>query len=139
MAEEKKSFNVLNILKKEYPFEGILLGLLGALVLVLGVYIFEGEVLEVRLTEWWIFDAPWKIVTFSFIIMAIGAAALIYAIAPFFIPGLKEMNKVSWPNRNMLNNHLARVFGFLLIVAVMFILYDLVFVPLFNFLYQLGA
>jgi preprotein translocase SecE subunit len=139
MAEEKKSFNVLNILKKEYPFEGILLGLLGALVLVLGVYIFEGEVLEVRLTEWWIFDAPWKIITFSFIIMAIGAAALIYAIAPFFIPGLKEMNKVSWPNRKMLNNHLARVFGFLLIVAVMFILYDLVFVPLFNFLYQLGA
>jgi preprotein translocase subunit SecE len=139
MAEEKKSFNVLNILKKEYPFEGILLGLLGALVLVLGVYIFEGEVLEVRLTEWWIFDAAWKIVTFSFIIMAIGAAALIYAIAPFFIPGLKEMNKVSWPNRAMLNNHLARVFGFLLIVAVMFIIYDLVFVPLFNFLYQLGA
>jgi preprotein translocase SecE subunit len=139
MAEEKKSFNVLNILKKEYPFEGILLGLLGTLVLVLGVYIFEGEVLEVRLTEWWIFDAPWKIITFSFIIMAIGAAALIYAIAPFFIPGLKEMNKVSWPTRSMLNNYLARVFGFLLIVAVMFILYDLVFVPLFNFLYQLGA
>jgi preprotein translocase SecE subunit len=71
--------------------------------------------------------------------MAIGAAALIYAIAPFFIPGLKEMNKVSWPNRAMLNSHLARVFGFLLIVAVMFIIYDLVFVPLFNFLYQLGA
>lgn len=139
MAEEKKSFNVLNILKKEYPFEGILLGLLGALVLVLGVYIFEGEVLEVRLTEWWIFNAPWKIITFSFIIMAIGAAALIYAVAPFFIPGLKEMNKVSWPTRIMLNNYLSRVFGFLLLLAVMFILYDLVFVPLFNFLYQLGA
>jgi preprotein translocase subunit SecE len=136
---EKKSFNVLNVLRKEYPFEGILLGLLGTLVLVLGVYILEGEVLEVRLTDWWIFDAPWKIVTFSVIIMLIGASALIYAIAPFFIPGLKEMNKVSWPTRSILNNHLARVFGFLIIVAVMFILYDLVFVPLFNFLYQLGA
>jgi preprotein translocase subunit SecE len=136
---EKKSFNVLNVLRKEYPFEGILLGLLGTLVLVLGVYILEGEVLEVRLTDWWIFDAPWKIVTFSIIIMLIGASALIYAIAPFFIPGLKEMNKVSWPTRSILNNHLARVFGFLIIVAVMFILYDLVFVPLFNFLYQLGA
>ncbi len=139
MAEEKKSFKVLDVLRKEYPFEGMLLGLLGTLVLVLGVYIFEGDVLEVRLTDWWIFDAPWKIITFSIFIMAIGAAALIYAVAPFFIPGLKEMNKVSWPSRSMLNNHLARVFGFLLILAFMFILYDLVFVPLFNFLYQLGA
>jgi preprotein translocase subunit SecE len=136
---EKKSFKVLDVLKKEYPFEGILLGALGTLVLVLGVYIFEGNVLEVRLTDWWIFDAPWKIVTFSFIIMAIGAAALIYAVAPFFVPGLKEMNKVSWPTRAILNNHLARVFGFLILVAIMFILYDLVFVPLFNFLYQVGA
>jgi len=36
MSEEKKSFKVLEILRREYPFEGVLLAILGALVLVLG-------------------------------------------------------------------------------------------------------
>lgn len=139
MAEEKKSFKVLDILKREYPFEGVLLAFLGALVLVLGVYIFEGQVLEVTLTDWWIFNAPWKVTTFSVIVMLIGLSALVYALMPFFLPGLKEMNKVSWPNRVMTNNYLARVFGFLLFLAFVFILFDFVLQPIFNFLYQLGA
>lgn len=139
MAEEKKSFKVLDILKREYPFEGVLLAFLGALVLVLGVYIFEGQVLEVTLTDWWIFNAPWKVTTFSVIVMLIGLSALVYALMPFFLPGLKEMNKVSWPNRIMTNNYLARVFGFLLFLAFVFILFDFVLQPIFNFLYQLGA
>jgi preprotein translocase SecE subunit len=139
MSEEKKSFKVLEILRKEYPFEGILLTLLGTLVLVLGVYIFEGEVLEVTLTNWWIFNAPWKITTFSILVMLIGGGALIYSVAPFFLPGLKEMNKVSWPTRSETNNYLGRVFGFMLFLAVTFILYDLVFQPIFNILYELGA
>lgn len=139
MAEEKKSFKVLDILKREYPFEGVLLAFLGALVLVLGVYIFEGQVLEVTLTDWWIFNAPWKVTTFSIIVMLIGLSALVYALMPFFLPGLKEMNKVSWPNRVMTNNYLARVFGFLLFLAFVFILFDFVLQPIFNFLYQLGA
>lgn len=139
MAEEKKSFRVLEILKREYPFEGVLLAILGGLVLVLGVYIFEGDLLEVTLTDWWIFNAPWKVITFSVIVMLIGLGALVYALAPFFLPGLKEMNKVSWPNREMTNNYLARVFGFLLFLAAVFIVYDFVLQPIFDALYQLGA
>ncbi len=139
MAEEKKSFKVLEILRREYPFEGVLLAMLGGLVLVLGVYIFEGEVLQVTLTDWWIFNAPWKITTFSIIIMLIGLSALVYALAPFFLPGLKEMNKVSWPNRVMTNNYLARVFGFLVFLAAVFIVFDFVLQPIFDMLYQLGA
>jgi preprotein translocase SecE subunit len=139
MAEEKKSFKVLEILRREYPFEGVLLAMLGGLVLVLGVYIFEGEVLRVTLTDWWIFNAPWKITTFSIIVMLIGLSALVYALAPFFLPGLKEMNKVSWPNRVMTNNYLARVFGFLVFLAAVFIVFDFVLQPIFDVLYQLGA
>jgi len=71
--------------------------------------------------------------------MLIGLSALVYALAPFFVPGLKEMNKVSWPNREMTNNYLARVFGFLLLLAAVFIVYDLVLQPIFDVLYRLGA
>ncbi len=141
MAEKQddKIGKVISILKKEYPFEGLLLGVLGALVLVLGIYIFEGEILEIRLTSWFIFATDLRISIFSIIVMLIGAVALIIAMAPFFVPGLKEMRKVSWPTRKVLQNHTARVFGFMIVLAIMFILYDLVFQPIFEYLYGLGA
>lgn len=137
--EENKTFKVLEILRKEYPFEGLLLGLLGALVLVLGIYIFEGEVLQIRFTDLWIFNTDLKITIFSIIVMLVGTAALLFALAPFFIPGFKELKKVSWPNKDTIYNHTARVFGFLIFLAVTFIVYDFIFRPIFNFLYELGA
>jgi preprotein translocase subunit SecE len=144
MAEQKdtkqdKIGKVLTILKKEYPFEGLLLGLLGVLVLVLGVYIFEGERLTIRFTDLWIFDSPLKITIFSIIVMLVGAVALIMAVGPFFIPGLKEMNRVTWPNKPTIYNNFARVMGFIVVLGAMFILYDAVFRPIFDFLYGLGA
>lgn len=144
MAENKKTpqdkvSKVLAVLKKEYPFEGLLLGLLGMIVLVLGVYIFEGEVLAIEYTNLWIFDAPYKITIFSIIVMLVGAIALIISIGPFFLPGLREMNRVTWPNKPTTYNNLARVFGFIIILGIMFILYDLVFRPIFDVLYGLGV
>lgn len=139
--EETKptAVRVLEILKKEYPFEGTLLALLGIVVIVLGVYIFEGQVLQIRLTDWWIFNTPLKIQIFSVTVALIGAAALFYALMPFFVPSFKEMNRVSWPDRDTMYNHTARVFGFLIFLAVTFILYDFIFRPIFSFLYDLGV
>ncbi|MGM0435649.1 MAG: preprotein translocase subunit SecE [Bacillota bacterium] len=149
MAEKKdtkqdKIGKVLDILKKEYPFEGLLLGLLGILVLVLGVYIFESEtfgsnILVIRFTELWIFDSSLKRTIFSIIVMLVGAIALLMAVGPFFIPGLKEMNRVTWPNKPTFYNNFARVLGFIVVLGAMFILYDAVFRPIFDFLYGLGA
>lgn len=130
---------VMEILRKEYPFEGMLLALLGAVVLILGVYIFEGQVLQIRLTDWWIFATPLRITIFAILVGLVGLAALLYALAPFFIPSFKEMNRVSWPNRETMYNHTARVIGFLIFLAVTFILFDLVFQPIFAFLYDLGV
>ncbi len=141
MAEKKeeKVSKVLKILKTEYPFEGLLLGVLGALVMVLGIYILEGDVLRITMTDFWLFNTPTKINIFSVVVIIIGAAALIVALAPFFIPGLSEMRRVSWPNKKTMGNHTARVFGFVIILGIMFVLYDLIFRPLFDFLYGLGA
>jgi len=136
---EDKIGKVFSILKKEYRFEGLLLGFLGAMVLVLGIYIFEGQLLEIQLTDWFIFATELRINIFSIFVMAIGAVALIISLAPFFIPGVKEMRRVAWPSLNTLKNHSARVFGFMIFLSVMFVLYDLVFSPLFDYLYGLGA
>ncbi len=131
---EKKVSKVMEILRTEYPFEGILLGVLGLLVLLLGVYIYEARVLEITMTDWWIFNTEAKIVMFSIIIMLIGLGALVYAFGPFVVPGFKEMNRVSWPTRNTMVNHSSRVLGFIAFLGFMFIIYDLIFVRLFGWI-----
>ena len=121
---EQKPSRVLEILRKEYPFERIALGILGALVIVLGVYLVEGRLLTIRLTNWWIFNTDTKILIFSIFVIAIGALSFFMAIWPFFVPSFGEMKKVTWPGRSMILNHTARVFGFILSISAFFIVSD---------------
>ncbi|MFH5881655.1 MAG: preprotein translocase subunit SecE [Candidatus Izemoplasmataceae bacterium] len=137
-TDEKKQSKLLEILKTEYPFEGVLLGFLGILVLIIGVYIFEGQVLVIRLTSLWIFNTPTKITIFSIIVMVVGTGAIALAFSPFFIPGLKEMKRVTWPTRSLFLNHTARVLGFITFLGFMFVLYDSVLAPIFSWLYEIG-
>ena len=135
---EVKPNKIIEILKKEYPFERILLGVLGALVIILGVYLVEGEVLQIRLTSWWIFNEAWKRTTFAIIIIAIGVVSFFMAVWPFFVPSFSEMRKVTWPNRSTILNHSARVFGFIIILSLFFVLVDFGLIPLFDWLTGLG-
>ena len=136
--QEHKPNRVLEILRTEYPFERILLGVLGAFVIVLGVYLLEGTVLEIKLTTWWIFDSELKRTIFSIFIIVIGSVAFLMSIWPFFVPSIAEMRKVSWPKRKTILNHSARVFGFIIFVALFFVLIDLGLQPFFVWINGLG-
>ncbi|MGS0973799.1 MAG: preprotein translocase subunit SecE [Candidatus Izemoplasmataceae bacterium] len=136
---EEKSNKVIEILRKEYPFERMLLGVLGAIVIVLGVYLVEGRVLEIRYTDLWIFNSQLKITIFSIFVILIGVVSFLLAVAPFFIPSFAEMRKVSWPTKKVIANHSARVFGFIIVIGLFFILYESVFNPLFIWLNTIGA
>lgn len=136
---DKKPNRVLEILRKEYPFEKILLGVLGALVIILGVYLVEGTVLEIRLTNWWIFNTDGKILAFSIFVIVIGAVSLVMALWPFFQPSLVEMKKVTWPNRKTILNLSTRVFGFIIVISMFFIIIDFALRPFFQWITQLGA
>jgi preprotein translocase subunit SecE len=137
-VEEIKKNKVLEILQKEYPIEKLLLGVLGAVVLILGVYLIEGQVLEIRYTDLWIFNSSTKILIFSIFVVLIGAVAFVMAVYPFFVPSVAEMKKVSWPTKNVIVNHSLRVFGFILFVAFFFVLIDFGLRPLFNWINELG-
>ncbi len=132
--EEKKTSKVMEILKTEYPFEGMLLAFVGLLVLLLGVYIYEARVLEITRTDWAIFSTPLRIQLFSILIILVGAGAVLYALLPFMIPGFKEMNRVSWPTREKMLNHSGRVLGFILFLGLIFVIYDAIFNPIFSWL-----
>ena len=138
-VEEVKKNKVMEILRKEYPFEKILLGILGAIVLVLGIYLVEGTILEIRFTDLWIFNSELKITIFSIFVIVIGAASFVISIWPFFVPSVGEMKKVSWPTKVMITNHSVRVFGFIFFLGLFFVIIDFGLRPLFIWLLGLGA
>lgn len=138
-TEDVKTNKVLEILRKEYPFERVLLGVLGILVIVLGVYLIEGSILEIRYTDLWIFNSDTKILIFSIFVVLVGSVSFLMAIWPFFVPSFAEMKKVSWPNQKTIANHSARVFGFIIVLALFFVLIDLGLIPLFDLIRELGA
>jgi len=133
-VQEQKPNKVIEILRKEYPFERILLGILGAFVLILGVYLVEGEVLTIRLTTWWIFNTEVKRTIFAIFIILVGTFAFLLSVWAFFVPSFAEMKKVTWPNRSTILNHSARVFGFIIILSLFFVVIDFGLIPLFQWL-----
>ena len=135
---EVKKNKIIEILQKEYPVEKLLLGVLGAIVLILGIYLIEGQVLEIRYTDLWIFDSTTKILIFSIFVIIIGATAFVMAVYPFFVPSYAEMKKVSWPTKNVIMNHSLRVFGFIFLIAFFFVLIDFGLSPLFGWINELG-
>jgi len=141
--EEVKKNKVIEILTKEYPFERIIMGILGIIVIVLGTYLLMGEFIYITQTDdWWnswIFGTQTGITIFSIFILVVGVASFFVAIWPFFKPSLSEMKKVTWPNGKTIRNHSARVFGFILFLAMMFVLFDLAVKPLFFWINGFGG
>ena len=137
-VEEIKKNKIIEILKKEYPVEKLLLGVLGSIVLILGIYLVEGQVLAIRYTDLWIFNNDTKILIFSIFVILIGSVAFIMAVFPFFVPSFAEMKKVSWPTKNIIVNHSLRVFGFILLIAFFFVIIDFGLSPLFEWINKLG-
>lgn len=141
MAEKSKQqqSKVIELLKKDYPFERVLLGILGLFVLILGVYLVQGDMLRITNTDLWIFNHPTKILVFEIFVIVLGAIAFLMAIYPFFLPSVSEMKKVSWPTPKVIANHSARVFGFIIFLSLVFMAYDFVFRPIFKYLNSLGV
>ncbi len=136
---QSKTSKVLEILRTEYPFERVLLGVLGLLVVLLGVYLLEGTMIAITRTEWWIFNAEWKRTMFSIIVIVLGTISFFMAVWPFFAPSIAEMKKVSIPNRNTTLNHIARVFGFIIFLSLFFTLLDWPLRKIFEWLAEIGA
>ena len=82
--EEKKGNKVLAILMKEYPAERILMGVLGIIVIILGVYLIQGDILTIQnSTDWWnswVFGSDTGILIFSIFIVVVGVVSFFVAI-----------------------------------------------------------
>lgn len=123
-VQEQKQSKVMQVLKTEYKFEGILLGVLGLLVIVLGVYLIQGDKLAIKWTDFWLFDSEVKRLIFAIVVTVIGAGAFLMAVWPFFIPSWEERKKITWPKRDTILNHSGRVYGFIIFLILFFVLID---------------
>lgn len=142
MTPEEKKSRVMEILKKEYKIENILLIILSPVLVLYGVYIVSGSFGTVDLTEFlgeseyafinWFFQTDLaRILTGSFLIL-IGSLVIVFLMWPLLRPSIAEMKKVSWPTGKILGINSIRVFGFLLFLMAIFIIYGLALDPLFK-------
>jgi preprotein translocase SecE subunit len=149
--QEEKGNRVLRILTTEYPADRILVVIMGLLVTVVGYYLVSGHVptgstqpyLSITNTDaWWnswIFGTDTGIMIFQIFILLMGIGALIMGLYPYFKPSIKEMKRVTWPSASIIKNHSLRVFGFILFLVSVFILYQIVLYPLFDLFDKWGS
>lgn len=139
MAEKEKK-SLMSLLGKEYKYEGLLLLVLGIITTVLGVLIHLGvttkgsEGLVINENFYFIGEYP-KL--FAWVLITLGAAAIILAIYPYYKPSIKEMKRITWPSKKEMLSNTLIVIAFIVIVAFLFLGYDAILnqvVKLFKYL-----
>jgi len=146
MTPEEKRSRVMEILKKEYKFENWLLAILSPVLILYGVYIILAKFgtatiplgqSGIDFIDWFFKTDLARILTGSFLIV-IGTLVIVYLAIPILKPSLAEMKKVTWPTAKILGGNAVRVFGFLLFLMFLFVVYGFALDPLFQWIYSLG-
>ena len=122
MAEKEKK-SLMSLLGKEYKYEGLLLLVLGIITTVLGVLIHLGvttkgsEGLVINENFYFIGEYP-KL--FAWVLIILGAAAIILAIYPYYKPSIKEMKRITWPSKKEMVKYTITTVCFVVLFALFF-------------------
>ena len=119
-SKELKQSKLQEILSTEYKWETYLLGVLAVVAIALGLLIFT-DVLTVNEGTPIIGNYP-KL--FAWIITIVGAIGLILFAVPLFKPAVPELKKLSWPTWRVFVANTTRVFIFLIVMSLLFMLYE---------------
>lgn len=117
---EQKS-KLMEILRKDYRWENYLFFTIALVVLLLGVLILNNTLI---INEDAFLIGPIADI-FAWLMVAFGGLALIYAVYPFFKPAFPEIKRVSWLKGKKYFGNVIRVFIFIIILALLFLLFDM--------------
>lgn len=117
--KEQKS-RIWEILSKEYKWENYLFLLISVVVLVLGTLILTGT-LTVKENMPILGSHP---KAFAWVLVVVASFGTLYAVYPFFKPAFPELKRVKWLSKKEFLADSIRVFMFLIIFTLLFILYD---------------
>lgn len=113
-------YRIAEYLKTEHKWENYLFVFVSLVVMVLGGMILSGS-LVVRDSFPLIGEHP---VAFAWILIGIAVVALLYSLYPFFKPAFPEFRKITWLTLPKFVGDSIRVFLFIAIFVLLFILYD---------------
>lgn len=125
MAERQKqdvskASKLKEILSTEYRWETYLIGVLSIFALALSLLMLTG-VLTVKESTPIIGSNP---LVFEILLLVLSVAGLILFAIPFFRPAVPEISKLSFPTWRVFIANTTRVFIFLLVVVLLFLLYE---------------
>lgn len=111
---------ILEYLKTEHKWENYLFVVVSVVTLLLGILMLT-NVLVVKEDFPLIGKYP---DAFAWTLVVISGIGVLYAIFPFFKPAFPEFKKISWLSGIKFLGNSIRVFLFLIIFALLFLLYD---------------
>ena len=118
--EESKPSRIWEYIKTEHKWENYVFLVISVVTLILGVLILVGT-LVVRSDFPVIGGIP---MVFGWILVVVAAAGVVYALYPMFKPAFPELKKITWLTGSKLVGNIIRVFLFILIFTLLFLLYD---------------
>lgn len=113
-------YRIAEYLKTEHKWENYLFVFVSLVVMVLGGMILSGS-LVVKNSFPLVGDHP---VAFAWILIGVSFIALLYSLYPFFKPAFPEFKKITWLTLPKFIGDTIRVFLFIAIFVLLFILYD---------------
>jgi preprotein translocase subunit SecE len=115
-----KGGKLREILSTEYKWETYLIGILSFVAIALALLMLT-DVLTVKSDTPIIGSNPRL---FEWLILGLGVIGLILFAIPFFRPAVPEIKKLSFPTWRVFLANTVRVFIFLLVVILLFLLYE---------------
>ena len=124
MSEQKKvksNKGVMSFLSKEYKYENLIMAFFALVAIVLGALILTGT-LTVAEGFFLLSDYP-KLV--AWVLVGLGVVSLLLVIWPFYKPSFDETKHIKGLKKSEFLINIARVLCFIIILALLFFLYDL--------------
>ena len=119
-SNEIKPSKIKEILTTEYKWETYLLGVLSVFAIALGLLIFTGVLTVNESTP----VIGGNGVLFAWIITIVGAVGFVLFAIPLFKPAVPELKKLTFPTFKVFVANATRVFIFMIVLALIFLLYD---------------
>lgn len=134
MSEQKNVKNnkgVMSFLSKEYKYENLIMVFFALFAIVMGALILTGALVIDK--NFFLIGSYPKVA--AWILVGLGVVTLLLVLYPFYKPSFDEAKHIKGLKRSEFLINIVRVLVFIIILALVFFLYDLAldfFMQLFN-------
>lgn len=120
-AKMEGKSRIWEYLKEEHKWENYAFLVISIFTVVLGAVILSGTLLTIKESIPLIGEYP-KV--FAWILVGVGSLGTLYALYPFYLPAFPEFKKITWIKGWKFFGNVIRTFLFIVIFALLFLLYD---------------